>query len=102
MHSSSGAHGATAMATTDVRGFPIACELCEATGRPLFAVPDGSRTTHRAPRAVCRFCFIRIVGIVPRRRLRVDAPAPGQVESPQVESPQAESPASEPDESPSA
>ena len=61
------------MAMTGVCGFPAACELCEAKGRPLFSVPDGSRPTDHAPRAVCRFCFIRIVGIVPRQRLRVDA-----------------------------
>ncbi len=65
--------GGLTMATTGSCGVPAGCEMCEATGRPLFAVPDVRRPTERAPRAVCRFCFIRLVGIVPRQRLRLDA-----------------------------
>lgn len=66
------------MVMTDALGFPASCGMCEATSRPLFSVPDDSRPSDRAPRAVCRFCFIRIVGIVPRQRLRVDPGTSGR------------------------
>ena len=73
------------MAATDLFGFPAACGMCEATGRPLFSVPDDARPTERAPRAVCRICIIRIVGIAPRQRLRVDSGASVRREIPLTE-----------------
>ncbi len=68
----------------------VRCNLCEGTRSPLYHVPDAHRSRPTAPRAVCRFCFIRLVGVVPRRRLRVDidavqrptAPAEDSGESP--------------------
>ena len=73
------------MAASDMFQSLVVCEMCEGMGSPLFSVPDGSRPTERAPRAVCHFCFIRIVGIVPRQRLRVDAGATVRRESPMTE-----------------
>ena len=63
------------MATGGVSVTPTSCGLCESIGSPLFSVPDDRRLNDRAPRAVCRFCFLRLVGIAPRQRERVDAAA---------------------------
>ena len=63
------------MAIDGVCGIPTYCGMCEAMGRPLFSVPDARRLNDRAPRAVCRFCYLRLVGIAPRQRERVDVAA---------------------------
>jgi len=64
------------MANSGVSATPTYCGLCETIGRPLFGVPDDRRLTDRAPRAVCRFCYLKLVGIAPKQRERVDAGAP--------------------------
>lgn len=64
------------MVTSGVSVTPTSCGLCEAMGSPLFSVPDDRLLNDRTPRAVCRFCFLRLVGIAPRQRERVDAAAP--------------------------
>lgn len=52
---------------------PTACGMCETTSLPLFFIPEDRRRGERAPRVVCRFCFVMMIGIAPRQRMRVDA-----------------------------
>lgn len=51
------------------------CDLCEGLRSPLYHVPDASRSRPTAPRAVCRFCYLRMVGIRPTRSRQVDVVA---------------------------
>ena len=54
---------------------PVRCDLCEGVRSPLYRVPDAHRSRPTAPRAVCRFCYLRIVGIRPTRSRLVDVAA---------------------------
>ncbi|MCC6175453.1 MAG: hypothetical protein IT305_09150 [Chloroflexi bacterium] len=55
----------------DVAAFPDVCELCESRAHPLYVVPDHRRVgpgQHGAAvrfDVVCRFCYLRVVGIKP-------------------------------------
>ena len=51
------------------------CDLCEGLRSPLYRVPDARRSRPTAPRAVCRFCYLRMVGIRPTRSRQVDSAA---------------------------
>ena len=57
------------------RTAPGRCHLCEGLRTPLYRVPDTHRSRPTAPRAVCRFCYLRLVGIRPTRSRQVDAVA---------------------------
>jgi hypothetical protein len=53
------------------------CGQCEIHTRMLYVLPETRRLGERAPRVVCRFCYIRLAGINPRRReLVIPGPAP--------------------------
>jgi hypothetical protein len=53
------------------------CGQCEANTRMLYVLPQSRRLGERAPRVVCRFCYIRLAGINPRKReLVIPGPAP--------------------------
>ena len=52
-----------------VRDLPLApCGLCQVASARLYVVPQARRRTDQAPRAVCYFCYLRVVGIKPRQR----------------------------------
>ena len=51
----------------------VRCDLCEGARSPLYHVPDAHRSRPTSPRAVCRFCYLRLVGIRPTRSRQVDA-----------------------------
>ena len=57
------------------RSAPGRCDLCEGLRSPLYQVPDARRSRPTAPRAVCRFCYLRIVGIRPTRSRQLDTAA---------------------------
>ena len=44
------------------------CDLCQASSARLYMVPQARRLTGQAPRAVCYFCYLRVVGIRPTQR----------------------------------
>ena len=54
------------------RSAPGRCDLCEGLRTPLYQVPDARRSRPTAPRAVYRFCYLRMVGIRPTRSRQVD------------------------------
>lgn len=48
-----------------------ACPRCAAGAPRLYALPDKVLKSEAAPRSACYFCFVRMVGIKPTRRLVV-------------------------------
>ena len=55
------------MQKSNLTGMAMTCQMCEADSKRLYIVPAVRRLGERAPRVVCHFCFVRIVGIAPRR-----------------------------------
>ena len=49
------------------------CRYCNAPSPRLYALPARLRPEMRAAGPACYFCFIRVVGIKPTRRLIVGA-----------------------------
>jgi hypothetical protein len=48
-----------------------ACPRCGGGAPRLYGLPDKVLKSHAAPRSACYFCFVRVVGIKPTRRLVV-------------------------------
>ena len=44
-----------------------ACDHCQSNARTLFSVSFLNRSRQQVALRVCRFCFIRLAGIQPRR-----------------------------------
>jgi hypothetical protein len=55
------------------KGFvaPGVCPRCNASAPRLYGLPEKALVSDAAPRAACYFCFVRLVGIKPTRRLIV-------------------------------
>jgi hypothetical protein len=48
---------------------PSVCPRCNAGVLRLYGLPEKALLSDAAPRAACFFCYVRIVGIRPTRRL---------------------------------
>jgi hypothetical protein len=48
---------------------PGVCPRCNASAPCLYGLPEKVLGSEAAPRAACFFCYVRIVGIRPTRRL---------------------------------
>ena len=48
---------------------PTVCPRCKACAPCLYGLPEKVLASQAAPRTACFFCYVRIVGIRPTRRL---------------------------------
>jgi hypothetical protein len=54
-----------------------ACPRCNAGASCLYVLPEKVLKSKAAPRSACYFCYVRVVGIKPTRRLVVPGPSSG-------------------------
>jgi len=45
-----------------------ACEYCDTVTSRLYSLPDSVIRPHQTTQIACYFCFVRLVGLRPKRR----------------------------------